>query len=73
MKNSFNVWSVSREDIAYALDISEEEADKLTDEQMEKIADRMGHYLQYDMDSYWNAARDACDDVLNRTFIHVKE
>ena len=73
----FPVWRLCREDVAYALiedgDREPHWPQDLTDEQMEAIADRMQKYLEGAMDDYWNAIRDAVDDVINRTFIQLKE
>ncbi len=73
----FTVWSIHRSDVASALrdedDIEPEWPYDLTDNQMETIADRMVRWLEYSMDDYWNALRDATDDVVNRKFIQVRE
>lgn len=74
----FPIWSISRGDIA---ETAQPEAngdepawpDHLTDNQMQRIADRMQDYLDCDTNGYWEALRDAVDDVRNRTFLRVKE
>lgn len=70
-------WTVTRGDIGCAfMDEDDQEPDwpfELTDAQMDAIANRISRYLEYSMDIYWSAVREATDDIVNRTFIHFED
>jgi hypothetical protein len=64
----FEVWSISREDIANAFrDDDENEPTwpyELSDARMATAASRMAKYLEGSMDQFWDGLRDAVETTL---------